>query len=334
MSADAVSAIVLAGSHRWSDSVFETLAPRPLVPIALEPLISYSLRWLRDGGIREATICANGTTRTISRALGGGGTLGMDLGYYEDCTPRGAAGCVRDAGLRAAAPTLVVTDGTAIPTVDLADLIARHRASGAAVTAVVHREATPAGGRTPGGVYVFDRRALDLVAQSGFQDIKEKLIPKLHHAGEKVMAYDAGGACPHVFDARTYLAVNHWMLLRLSADDARSLVDPDARIEPGARLLGPVQVAAGARVESGATVVGPTSIGAGTVVARNALLACSTAWEDCLVGEGAVVHGCVLGDQAVVRPADWLFNVVRGRERSALPVPCAADGPRPPARTV
>ena len=317
MSADAVSAIVLAGSHRWSDSVFETLAPRPLVPVALEPLIAYSLKWLRSGGIREATICANGTTRSIAAALGGGDTLGMDLGYYEDRTPRGAAGCVRDAGLLGEAPTLVVTDGTAIPTVDLGDLIARHRDSGAAVTAVVHREASPVGGRTPDGVYVFDRRALDLVAGSGFQDIKEKLIPRLHQAGEKVMAYDAGAACPHVFDARTYLAVNQWMLLRMSADHTSRLVDPEACIEPGARLLGPVQVAAGARVESGATVVGPTSIGAGTVIARNALLACSTAWEDCLVGEGAVVHGCVLGDQAVVRPADWLFNVVRPGARAS-----------------
>jgi NDP-sugar pyrophosphorylase family protein len=325
MSADAVSAVVLAGSHHWSGSVFETLAPRPLVPVALEPLISYSLRWLRGAGIREATICANGTTRPIAQALGGGGALGMDLAYYEDPTPRGAAGCVRDAGLRAAAGTLVVTDGTAIPTVDLDDLIGRHRASGAAVTAVVHRDGAPGGGRAPGGVYVFDRRALDLVAQSGFQDIKEKLIPRLHQAGEKVMAYDTGGACPHVFDARTYLAVNHWMLLRLSADDARRLVDPGACIEPGARLLGPVQVAAGARVESGATVVGPTSIGTGTVVARNALLACSTAWEDCLVGEGAVVHGCVLGDQAVVRPADWLFNVVRSREQSPAARPAGAN---------
>ena len=333
MSADAVSAVVLAGSHRWSDSVFETLAPRPLVPVALEPLISYSLRWLRGGGIREATICANGTTRSIARALGAGDGLGMDLGYYEDLTPRGAAGCVRDAGLRASAATQLVTDGTAIPTVDLGDVIARHRASGAAVTAVVHRDGAPAGARTPGGVYVFDRRALDLVSHTGFQDIKEKLIPRLHQAGEKVMAYDAGGACPHVFDARTYLAVNHWMLLRLSADDARRLVHPDACVEPGARLLGPVQLAAGARIESGATVVGPSSIGAGTVVARNALLACSVAWERCHVGEGAVVHGCVLGDEAVVRPADWLFNVVRSRPSAGAAAHFPARRKRAAART-
>src|SRR4051794_16108897 len=115
MNADRLSAVVLAGTHHWSGSRFETLAPRPLVPVALAPLISYPLRWLRQGGIRHATICANGTTRHIAAAFGGGGGLDMELDYYEDGTPRGAAGCVRDAATGMAAETLVIADGAAIP---------------------------------------------------------------------------------------------------------------------------------------------------------------------------------------------------------------------------
>ena len=137
MTAHGLSAVVLAGTHPWTGSSFERLAPRPLVPVALEPLISYSLRWLLQGGITHATICANGTTRLIEAALGDGDDLGMELSYYLDGTPRGPAGCVRDAGLRTGSQTILVTDGTAIPTVDVADLLASHHASGAAVTALV-----------------------------------------------------------------------------------------------------------------------------------------------------------------------------------------------------
>ena len=318
MSPDAVSAVVLAGTHHWSGSSFERLAPRPLVPVALVPLISYPLRWLRRGGITRATICANGTTPLIQAAVGDGAGLDMELGYYKDATPRGAAGCVRDAGLLTGSHTLVVTDGTAVPTMDLAAVLEAHRASEAAVTVVVHRDRSASGRPTPAGIYVFDRRALPHIGEAGFQDIKENLIPKLHRAGERVVAYETEGLCPHVFNAQTYLAVNQWVLQRLSRDDAASpLVHPSACVEAGARLVGPVQLGPRARVQAGATIVGPSSLGADCLVGPGALVARSVLWSGCMVGEGSVVHGCVVGSDALVPPATALFNVVRSRHQAA-----------------
>src|SRR5262249_30639046 len=105
MSADGLSAVILAGTHHWSGSSFERLAPRPLVPVALLPLISYPLRWLRTGGLRSVTVCANGTTSAIADVIGDGTGFGLQIDYYQDGTPRGAAGCVRDAGLRTGSDT-------------------------------------------------------------------------------------------------------------------------------------------------------------------------------------------------------------------------------------
>jgi NDP-sugar pyrophosphorylase family protein len=328
MSAGGLSAVVLAGTHHWSGSSFEKLAPRPLVPVALAPLISYSLCWLRQGGVRPATICANGTSRAIEDKLGNGSELRMELTYYHDGTPRGAAGCVRDAGVRTESETLVITDGTAVPTVDLAELLASHYASGAAVTAVVHREPSPAAPPSPGGVYVFERRVLDHIPEAGFQDIKENLIPRLHRAGERVVTHETDGFCPHVLNAQTYLAVNQWMVQRLAekrrAQEDESLIHPSAWVEPGALLVGPVQVGARARVQAGATIVGPTSIGAESTVCRNALVARSAVWSGCMVGEGSVVHGCIVGDGAVVPPVARLFNNVVGPQEPPEPSPLLA----------
>jgi mannose-1-phosphate guanylyltransferase len=317
MSPDGISAVVLAGTHHWSGSSFERLAPRPLVPVALAPLISYPLRWLRKGGLTRVTVCANGTTRLIEAEIGDGRGLDMEIGYYKDATPRGAAGCVRDAGLLAGSHTLVVADGTAVPTMDLGALLDSHHASGAAVTAVVQRDRSASGRPTPAGIYVFDGRALAHIAETGFQDIKENLIPRLHRAGERVIAHETEGLCPHVFNAQTYLAVNQWMLQRLSRDDAAGpLVHSSARVEAGARLVGPVQLGPGARVEAGATIVGPSSLGADCVVGPGALVARSVLWSRCMVGEGSVVHGCVVGSDALVPPATALFNVVRSRRQA------------------
>jgi NDP-sugar pyrophosphorylase family protein len=334
MKVDGLSAVVLAGTHDWSGSSFERLAPRPLVPVALAPLISYSLRWLRKGGIRRATICANGTTRLIEAAFGDGADLEMELSYYHDFTPRGAAGCVRDAGISTGSERLVVTDGTAIPTGELAELLAFHYASGAAASAVVHREGSSSAPPTPGGTYVFERRVLDHVPANGFQDIKENLIPKLHRSGERVMAHESDGFGPHVFDAQTYLEVNQWMLERLAHEDERRiLLHPSASVEPGARLVGPVQLGAGVHVEAGATIVGPTSIGAASTVKRNALVARSAVWCRCVVGEGSLVHASVVGNDAVIAPATRLFNVVRSQwaDPDQLPgsVPTARTGSGP-----
>jgi len=328
-----LSAVVLAGTHPWSGSSFEKLAPRPLVPVALEPLISYSLRWLLKGGIRQATICANGTTRLIAAALGNGAALDMELRYYLDGTPRGPAGCVRDAAGDTGAETLVVTDGTAIPTVDLAEVLASHHASGAAVTAVVHRDQALSASPSPAGIYVFERRALEHVGANGFQDIKENLIPRLHRAGERVVAHASQSFCPHVLNAQTYLAVNHWMLQRLAhADESMggALLHPSASVHASARLVGPVMLGADVRVEAGATVVGPTSIGGGSVLGRGALVARSVVWGRCVVGEGSMVHGCVVGNDAVVPAGNRLFNMV-WPQRQAIPATPAAR-PRPAFR--
>src|SRR5262245_11728024 len=125
-----VRGVVLAGTYHWSNSSFEDLLPRPLV--------TYAMRWFRDGGIPRVTLCANSASRAVRSILGGGSRLTMSIEYHEDWTPRGAAGCVRDAASRSDADTLVIADGTAIPAVNIGLLLDDHRSARAAVTIVVH----------------------------------------------------------------------------------------------------------------------------------------------------------------------------------------------------
>jgi len=335
-----IEGIILAGTYHWSESAFERLLPRPLLPVAQTPLICYGLRWLRDGGISHATVCANSASRAVRAYLGDGSRLSLNLKYLEDWTPRGAAGCLRDAGVKTDAETFVVTDGTAIPAVNLQGLLAAHRSSGAALTIVVHDDAGVgvAAQRllSPSGIYVVERRVLELIPSTSFQDIKESLIPRLYRDGERVATHAGVGACPRILNAETYLAVNHWMIQSMAEGSAALagyralgggvLAHPSALVEPGATLVGPVLLGPSVHVRAGATVVGPTALGAHSVVAEGALVARSVAWSHCLVGAGAVVDHSVVADQAEIEPGGQLFSAIQAptRRRSLGPAGRAA----------
>ena len=133
--------ILLAGTHPWTSSAFDSLVARTLLPVAHRPVIWYGLSWLHRQGINEVAVCGTRETRLLESRLARHVPDGMTVSYHEDRLPRGAAGSARDAALATDAETFVVADGTSIPNVDLTDLLSKHHASGACVTVVVHAEA-------------------------------------------------------------------------------------------------------------------------------------------------------------------------------------------------
>jgi len=317
--------IVLAGAYPGGQCALDQLAPRPLLPVAQQPLVAYALRWMAGGGLRRATICANSAARAI-RAGFDGSAFGLRLDYLEDWTPRGAAGCVRDAGMKSDADTFIVADGTAVPVVELAELLEDHRSSRAAITVVVGADA--AGRLRPSGVYVFDRRTFAHIPEDGFQDIKERLIPRLYEAGEPVSTHMAGRVAPRVVNADTYLALNQWVVERTSRyreapEGFRSLgetvLHDTASVDPTARLLGPVLLGPRVTVQAGATLVGPVSIGPGTRVGEDAVVSRSVVWAECVVGDRSFVDRSMLADRAVVEPGGTVVSAMKteGRHREA-----------------
>ena len=322
---DGVSGIVLAGSHRGGDGAFERVLRGPLIPVAQSPVICYPLAWLRSGGVRAATICANSQTPHVQACLGHGARLGLELDYYADHSPRGPAGCAHDAARLSAAHTFVVVEGSLIPSLDLRALLAVHRAARAAATVVVEidRRRRGTGGerpRLPGGIYVFDRRVLEGVAERGYHDIKQGLIERLHADRERVAIHEVAGVSPRVLDSAGYASVNSWLITRAAQRPAplldgyqprgQGLHHSTASVHPDARLIGPVLLGPSVRIEADAVIVGPTSVGAGSVIQSGALVSRSVLWAQCVVGAHAIVDSSVLADHSHVGAGERVFSAV------------------------
>ena len=339
-----VCGIVLAGTHHWGDGVFERVLRGPLLPVAQTPLIKYPLQWLHDAGIRAAVLCANSATPSLRDVLGDGDPSHLALSYFEDHEPRGPAGCSRDAAVMTDASTFIVIEGTIVPTLDFAAMIAAHRQSGAAATVVVEfdrrrRGMTSGVRRQPAGIYVFERTALTSVAQHGYQDIKEGLLGRLNAAGEHVAMHEVHGLSAKVLDYSSYAAVSRWLVSRAIERPTflasyqrvgEGMHHPSAFVHPTARIIGPVLLAEGVRVEEDAVIVGPASIGARSVLGRGSIVSRSFVWDDCVIGENASVDASLLADRVVVVPGDRLKSVTQLPEEfrdpeqsSAVPV---ADG--------
>jgi NDP-sugar pyrophosphorylase family protein len=321
----AVHGIVLAGMHAWDETALDKAVCRPLVPVAGRPLISYTLNWLRQGGMKTASICANSDTSSLRRQLKNGSTLGISLDYYEDLMPRGPAGCARDVCDYHDAGTFVALEGTILPNLDLADLLDAHRSSGAILTIVVthgrssHNNAH--GHMEPAGIYVFSRAALDDVSDAGYQDIKESLIPKLHAKGRRVDTYFVDTrSIASVTGLVSYLGVSERAIEDFCDRDASvpaeyqrvgdAWVHSSVRLDASVRLVGPVIIERNCSLEPGVLITGPTIIGDHCHISRGAVISRSVIWSRCDVGAEAILDHCILTDRASVEQKNSLRHLV------------------------
>jgi len=323
--------IVLAGVHRWGGDALERVSCRPLLPVALRPLVWHVASWMKAGGIQEACICGNSDTAHLRRVFGDGRALGLTLKYYEDVMPRGPAGCARDAVGGVTADVFVAAEASILPRIELASLVRAHVSSGAVMTIVV-ADSDDGGDLTdspvePAGIYVFGPETLRCVPAAGYQDIKESLVPHLYRQGARVETYKVNsGALRRVYGVPSYLATHVWALQRLAREPAwregmeqrgEAWVDPTARVDATARLVGPVLVGPGATIGAGAMLIGPTCIGASCRVGARVVLSRSVVWDGCTLGEGAIVDQSIVTESCTVEPGVVVRNTVYTRQRPA-----------------
>ena len=139
-----MKAILLAGGQGTRLRPLTLNTPKPVVPIFGRPFLHYQIdRILQVPEIDEIVLSLNYQPERIEAVFGDGSSLGTRIRYVVEPAPLGTAGGIKFAS-RGIDDTIVVFNGDVLTQIDLAAVIAMHRARSATATIVLTPVDNPA----------------------------------------------------------------------------------------------------------------------------------------------------------------------------------------------
>ncbi len=315
--------------------------PKPAIPLLGQPLLRYALATLHRAGIREVGINTHHLPQVMCRVAGAETSrFGMTLTVADEPGEiQGTGGGIR--GLKAflAGDEFVVMNGDVLFGLELAPVLAAHRASGAAATMVLLPmpaaekynpvEVTPEGsvrriaGLGPGaagtvpwhfsGVHVMTPAVFDFMSASGVEDINRDVYIRMIQAGLKVFGYplvQPGVSWSDLGTPSRYAATHQQLLFEQFSMAPFAGASPFAETPKGAghfrahpsAVLGDVRVSGPAWFGAGCTLGPGVRIGAAVSVGPYAEVGAGAGLNRVAVLDGAQVAAGAQLEDCLVAP--------------------------------
>lgn len=321
-----MQAIVLVGGEGTRLRPLTDTVPKPALTLVDRPFLAYLVEWLADHGVTEAVLACGFLPDVLREALGVGEHAGVRLRYVVEPERRGTAGAIRFAA-DSLGPALedrfLAINGDVLTDLDLTALLRAHEERGARATLALYSVEDSAayglvevggdggvlefvektGERVPGqvnaGAYCLERSVLDLIPPDREVSIEREVFPSL--VGDGLSALRLDGYWMDIGTPERYLRAS-WDILEGRVATRVEATAPGLYLGPGAEIAPDA-------------VVGPRAVvSARCRVAGGAELQDSVLLEDCSVGEGARVSGCILAPGVSVEAGAVLTDTIVGRD--------------------
>jgi mannose-1-phosphate guanylyltransferase len=327
-------AMIVAGGAGSRLRPLTDTTPKPLVPFCGAPFLEGVIRRLAGAGVDRVLLIVGAHTEPFDRFADHLGTrLGISIESVPEPEPLDTAGGVRAAVERVSGPFFVL-NGDILTDVDLAPVVAAHRAAEAGATLVLTRVddtssfgvcvregsrivdfvEKPAAGTLPGqdtinaGTYLLEPEVMERFP-AGRLSFEREVFPRLVSEGVRIEGYVDEGVWADLGTPERLLEGHRLALdgalrwptledLPLDASGIRRATQ--VTVAHDARLRGPVVLLPGARVGAGATVGPYVVVGPDVRIAAGALVEDSVLGAGTHVGERAQVSGLVTGPGAWV----------------------------------
>ena len=327
---------MLAGGEGTRLRPLTYTTPKPVMPLAGRPFLSFMLDWLRSHDVDEVILSCGFMSDGVKRVLGDIYD-GMRLRYVVEEEPLGTAGPVRlahDEGLLE--ERVLVLNGDVLTDIDLTAEVAEHERTGARATLALHPvEDTSSYGVVPtgesgaveafiekgggdaptnrinAGAYVIERDVVERIPAGRAVSFEREVFPGL--VGDGLYGYEAAGYWIDIGTPERYLEAT-WDLLagRVAStlpprDETGSLVYENclvsgAHVGPQSVLGRHCSVGTDARVER-SVLHDRVHVGADATVVESVLGTRVRVGERARIGPGAMVGAAaVIAPDTVVDP--------------------------------
>jgi mannose-1-phosphate guanylyltransferase len=315
--------MILAGGMSTRLYPLTKQVPKPLVPVAGEPITAHVMRWLKSFGYTDLKINVHYLADTIRTAFGGGERYGVTLDYLYEEILMGSAGAVKP--LQSFFDeTFVVVGCDDLTDANLETLVAFHKKRGALATIglvtseevdqygvvitddqgriIEFQEKPPRGTERSKlvntGIYVFEPGIFDYIPEAQFYDFGKGVFPALLEAGAPFYGMKLSGAYwRDIGTPSEYrLATGDVLAGRVHLRGARAKGIPgDTRLGDGVHIDGDVRIGENVTIGKGVQVVGPSVIGDNVHVGDEAKIERSIVWDNANIGAASVLRDSIVG---------------------------------------
>lgn len=321
-----MKAVILAGGEGTRLRPLTLSIPKPVAPVVDRPFLRHQIDLLAGAGVSEVIFSVAYHPERVEAVFGDGRALGVRIRYAVEETPLGTGGAVKNAE-----PLLdersIVLNGDILADIDLAAVVARHEAQGAAATIVLTPVSNPEAyglvetdleGRVlrfvekprpdqirsntiNAGIYIIEKRVLELMPPGEKHSIERQFFPALLARGDRVLGPVHDGYWIDIGTPQKYLEVHRDILagrFPVALDGtarAGGWIHPQARVAGDAVLEAPFYIGPGCAVEGGAHVGPDAVLVADVQAAAGARIRDSVLWRGVVVAPEAEVVASLLG---------------------------------------
>jgi NDP-sugar pyrophosphorylase family protein len=315
--------MILAGGMSTRLYPLTKQVPKPLVPVAGEPITAHVMRWLKSFGYTDLVMNVHYLADKIEAALGDGSRYGVKLNYLHEDVLMGSAGAVKP--LQAFfTDTFVIVGCDDLTDANLEALVAFHKERGALATIglleadevdqygvvildddgrILEFQEKPAKGMERSklvntGIYVFEPGVLDYIPADTFYDFGKQVFPALLADGAKFYGMKLGSAYwRDIGTPSEYrLATEDVLAGKVRLRGARATgVPADVKLGNDVRIEGDVRLGSNVVVGKGVRIVGPTVIGDNVTIGAGATIDHSIVWDGVTLGDRVTLTKSIVG---------------------------------------
>jgi mannose-1-phosphate guanylyltransferase len=322
-----MQALVLAGGEGTRLRPLTRTTPKPVLPLAGRPFLSFMLDWLHRHGVDDVILSCGFLSDDVKSVLGDI-YKGVRLRYVVEDEPLGTAGPVRlayDEGLLE--ERLLILNGDLLTDMDLGAELEQHERTGARVTlALVAVEDTSSYGvvdtdaegrvqafleKTEGevptnlvnaGAYVLERDVVELIPPGRAVSFERETFQEL--VGDGLYGWSSGGYWMDIGTADRYLEATYDLLA------GRVESDLPPRDETGS-LVYDGSLIAGAHIGPQSVLGRHCSVGTDSTVERSVLHDGVLVGPDCNIRESVLAEGVRVGEGARIEPGSLVGSGAR-----------------------